>query len=299
MDAPHTDSQPDAASIRDYVRRLVAFSLREEDDASASETSLVFDALDWIANVTRDNASAIADAFAADDVVELRRELQLTGAPCSRTLLRAALVEAFAPRAPSPASSPVTCDETVRAALTLLREHGTLASFGSALRVIRSMFPRDDDLLAGRTVGEIRLRLASALAEAHPNLVVADEETYAIVDATLQPVFEDFCLHAGCDDASRVVLALALHATAYPRCTIAAAIVGAVRRARLDALDASAIRDIVVRRLGPERPASVAQCALLRKYFRHSCVRHLTLAEASRLIDDLQPTSARGGRRSL
>lgn len=301
MDTPYTDSQPDAESIRDYVRRLVAFSLRGADDASASETTLVCDALEWIADVTRDNASAIADAFAADDVAELTRELQLTGAPCSRTLLRAALVEAFAPRAPSPASpvTPCPCDETVRAALTVLRENQTLASFGSAFRVIHSMFPRDDDLFAGRNIGEIRLRLARALAEAHPKLVVADEETYANVEATLQPVFEDFCLHERCDDASRVVLALALHATAYPRCTIAAAIVGALREANLDALDTSAVHEIVLRRLGPERPASIAQLSLLRKYFRHSRVRHLTMAAASRLIDGLKPKSEREGRRNL
>jgi hypothetical protein len=78
-----------------------------------------------------------------------------------------------------------------------------------------------------------------------------------------------------------------------------AELVEATCSAKVNALDASAIHEIVLRRLGPERPASIAQLSLLRKYFRHSCVRHLTMAAASRLIDGLKPKSEREGRRNL
>jgi|SaaInlV_125m_DNA_1040241.scaffolds.fasta_scaffold01585_6 hypothetical protein len=295
MTEPPLAHELNKESVRDQVKKLITWACSNEDDTTDTDFAIILDALEWIARAVNEHMNAIRDAFSVKDALEFVHQLRETGGPRSRTFLRETLAEALAPREPTPEPSETPSDELVRAVLEMVRHEGSATSLGKPLRHIVDAF--DDtcpmsktvlrDVLECASAADIKVRIARALVQAHPNLGISLDDVYVDFEATAQPAFEAFVLHQKHKDVPRVALSLALHTIAYPRSRIAPLIVEALRCE--GALNVEVLRSLTLRRLGVDRPASSAQVSLLQKFFPNSeTLRHLSLHEAMHMIDLLK-----------
>ena len=115
------------------------------------------------------------------------------------------------------------------------------------------------DVLECASAADIKVRIARALVQAHPNLGISLDDVYVDFEATAQPAFEAFVLHQKHKDVPRVALSLALHTIAYPRSRIAPLIVEALRCE--GALNVEVLRSLTLRRLGVD-PAGIFGASL-------------------------------------